>query len=394
VWTAVALQLVVPVAVLVAADRADEQVVARAGPPPVSEVTQVDLAFDVDTGQAGGSTVVRIVLRDAAGREADAPLQLLADGGVVEQPARARPGVYSARVALSPVLGAKRALMVTASAGSGTASATLPLVPGPPALLRVDPPGDLAADGTAHLLWFTVSDAYGNPSPEVPHVEALRGSVSDQVSIQSGSWMVTYRPPRDTRRSEDVLRLVAGPAASTTTLPLDPMVPTLSVGARAGAVLGTDKPAIAFGAEVVTSFKAGPLDLGLAVAATWWSVESRGEVRSSGGVLDLRARHAWLPLTLSAALRHTLGARVVGTLSVGGGAALVTSRTTLTGQPAVSEAGWAPVASAGLELALRQRLGEVVAGAQGAWIGDARLDTVTGTARAVFLHLGYRFHAL
>jgi hypothetical protein len=393
---AVALGLLfVPIAGIVAARPACAQGSPRTAPPTSREVTRIELAFDVDRGLAGGTAVLRVLLRDAAGRATDAPLRVLADAGTVEEPERAGPGVYTARVTLPPVLGARRALLVIASAGSGSASVALPLAPGPAALLRVELPAGLAADGAVHPLWITVSDAHGNPASEVPRAEALRGSVSEPVSLASGGWVIDYRPPRDTSRGEDVLRLVAGAAASSTALPLAPMVPILSIAARGGAVLGTDRPAVAFGAEAVTWFEARPLDLdiGLALAATWWGDGSRSAVQSSGGDLDLNTHHSWLPLTLSVALRRALGARAVGTLLLGGGAALVTSRAALAGQPALSEAGWAPVASAGVEIALRQRVGEVFAGAQGAWIGGAGLDTLRGTAWPIFLHLGYRFHA-
>jgi hypothetical protein len=388
-------RVLAPIAALVAAEvagAAGAQAPPRAPPAIAREVTQVELAFDADRAVAGGTAVVRVLLRDTAG-PVDAPVRVLADGGTVDEPVHSGPGTFTARVAISPVLGANRVLLVIASAGNASASATLPLVAGPTALLRVEPPTDLAADGAPHPLWITVADAHGNPSAEIPRVEALRGSVSEPVSLASGGWMLDYRPPRDTRRGEDVLRLSAGPARGATTLTLAPFVPTLSVAARGGAVLGADGPAAAFGAEAATWIAAGPLEVGLALAATWWSGERHGSARAGGGELDLRARHAWLPLTLSATLRRPLGERVLFTLSAGGGAALVTNRATLAGQPSVTEAGWAPVASAGLELALRQRVGEPFLGAHGWWVGDAGLETLRGAAWPVFLHLGYRFHA-
>lgn len=388
----IALRLVVlPLVALVAASLARAQA-ARPAPAVPRQVSEIQLAFDVERGVAGGGAILRVLLRDAAG-PVDAPVRVLADGGEIDEPVRAGPGAFTVRVAVAPVLGAKRALLVIAAAGNLTASATLPLAPGPPALLRVEPPADLAADGAAHPLWVTVVDAHGNLSPEVPRAEALRGSVSDPVSLASGGWMLRYRPPRDTRRSEDVLRLSAGPATSSATLALRPMVPTLSIGARGGAVVGTSRAAPAFGAEATTWLEAWSLELGVSLGAAWWTRESRGSVRVAGGDLELRSRRAWVPLTATAALRHSLGGRVAATFSAGGGAALVTSRTTLADQPTVAEAGWAPAAAAGLEIALRQRVGEVFVGAHGWWIGDAALETVRGAAWPIFLHLGYRFHA-
>jgi hypothetical protein len=383
--------VVVPLATVIAAGRAGEQAPPREALP--AAVFQVEISFDVETGQAGETAGLRARLRDAAGRAVDAPLRIESDGGTVGEPVRIGKGSYTARVDLPAVLGGRQSLLVTASAGQGWASATLPLAPGPVASLRVQPPTALAADGGDYPLWIGVFDAHGNPSAEAPRAEVRRGSVGEPAGLAPGWWMIRYRPPRDARRGEDVLQVAAGPATASTTLQLAPMVPVIWIGARGGVVLGTDGPAPAVGGEASSWLELGPLDMGLVLGATWWSAESHRLVRASGRDLDLRSRRAWLPVTLSAASRHALGARVVATLSAGGGGALVTSRTTLADQPAVSEAGWAPIASAGVELALPMRTGEPFAAVQGAWIGDPHLDTLRGATRSISLFAGYRFHA-
>ncbi len=357
------------------------------------DVTEIEVAFDVERGRPGETAVLRARLRDAAGHPADAPLRVEVDGGTVEAPLRVGPGLYTARVAMPTVLGTRRALFVYAAAGQSAASASLPLGPGPAASLRVEAMGDLAADGADHSLWIGVSDAHGNPSTEAPRVLARRGSVGVPVALASGGWMIPYRPPRDTRAGEDVVRIVAGRASASKTLRLVGMAPVLSVGARAGVVLGTGEPAPALGGEVATWLELGGLDLGLALAATAWVAESERTVPGPGGALVLDSRRTWLPVTLSVASRLGLGRRAVATFSLGGGGALVTSRTILAGAAAVTETGWAPVATAGLELALRVRSGEPFLGVQGLWLGDPHLDTLGGAAWPVSVFLGYRFHA-
>lgn len=357
-------------------------------------MSQVELAFEVERGRAGETALLVALLRDATGRAVDAPLQVRADCGVVNEPTRIERGIYAARIELPRVLGGRRTLLAVASAGASSGSAALPLGPGPAASVRVEVPADVAADGAARALWIGVADAHGNPSSEAPRAEARRGSLGDAVPLASGGWMIRYRPPRDTRAGEEVLRVLAGPAEASTTLRLAPMRPALSFGARAGVVFGTGGPAAAFAGEAAARLATRPLDLTLLLAATWWSTERRDALPASGGELALRSRQAWLPVTVAVGSRHALGARALATISMGAGGAFVTSRAELSGQPAVSELGWAPVATAGVELALRLRVGEPFAALQGVWIGDPHLDTLRGAARPILLLAGYRFHAL
>lgn len=358
------------------------------------DVAEVEVAFDVERGRPGEFAVLRAKLRDAAGRPADATLRVEADGGTVEAPVRVGPGAYTARVAVPLVLGARRTILVLAAAGRGAASVTLPLGPGPAASVRVDPPGELLADGASRPLWVGVSDEHGNPSTEPPRMIAQRGTaVGGPVLLAPGGWIVHYRPPRDTRGGEDVVRIVAGAAATTTTLRLAPMRPVLSFQGRGGVVFGTGDPSPAVGGEVATWRRVGRADLGLVLAATWWTNEIHRVVQGPGGALEAGWRRAWLPITLSAASRVGLGSRVMATASIGGGGSLVTSRTTLAGEPAVAQTRVAPVATAGLELALRLGAGEPLVAAQAAWLGDPGLDTIRGAARPLSVFLGYRLHA-
>lgn len=396
---AAALRSTIAVAVaIVAAGPAGAQV--RPTPRAVAErdagadVTELDVAFDVERGLPGETAVLRARLRDARGRPADAPLLVEADGGTVEVPERVGPGHYIARVALPTVLGARRALLVHAAAGRSAASASLPLGPGPAASLRVESMGELPADGADHALWVGVSDEHGNPSVEAPRARARRGSVGAPVALASGGWMISYRPPRDTRGGEDVVHIEAGPASVSKTLRLVPMAPALSLSARGGVVAGTGDPAPAVAAEVAGWLPRGGVDLGLQLGAAAWRTDRRSTVAGPAGDLVLEARRAWVPVTVAAASRLGLGRRAVATFSLGGGAALVTSRTELAGEAAVSEVGWALAATAGLELALRLRAGEPFLAVQAFWLGDPHLDTLRGMAWPVAAYLGYRFHAL
>jgi hypothetical protein len=357
-------------------------------------VAEIEAAFDVERGRPGGFAVLHAKLRDATGRQADAPLRVEADGGTVEAPVRVGPGVYTARVAVPLVLGARRSIIVLAAAGRGATTVTLPIGPGPAAAVEVDAPRDLPADGESRPLWIGVSDEHGNPSTEPPQVVVRRGTmVRAPVALAPGGWIVHYRPPRDTRAGEDVVRIRAGPATTSRILRLTPMVPVVSFGARGGVVFGTGAASPVLAGEAAAWRRVGKLHLGLVLGAAWWTNEIRRTVQGPGGPLELLWRRAWLPITLSAASRHALGSRVVATVSVGGGASVVTSRTALAGEPAVAETRVGPVATAGIELALRVGAGEPLVALQGAWLGDPGLGTIRGDARPVSMLLGYRLHA-
>lgn len=391
---AAALRSAVVVAAAIIAGGAGAQDRVAAALLEERDVASIDLKFvDVQRGRPGETAVLRARLRDAAGLPTDAPLRLEADGGTAGPPVRLAAGLYSARVALPTQLGTRRALLVVAAAGRATASVLLPLVAGPATAVVMKTPADLPADGTDHPIWIGVSDSHGNPSPEPPRVVARRGSVGEAVPIATGGWIVHYRPPRDTRLGEDDVRIAAGAATTSAVIRLVPMRPVLSLDARGGVVFGTGAPAPALGVEVAAWHRLAGVDLGLLLAGSWWTTDRSEGLSGPGGPLEVGARRAWFPLTLSVASRLALGSRVIATVSAGGGGAMISTRTRLPGQPDVAEAGWAPVATAGLELALRVSSGEPLVAVQGAWIGDPGLDTLRGAARPVSVFLGYRFHA-
>ncbi len=365
------------------------------GPGPAAvEVTQIELAFDALEGKAGGQVEVTARLRDSAGRARDGQLKMDVDAGTVGKPVRVSSGVYTARVTVPNTLGGRRSLLVVAGAGQAAASATLPLVSGPAASLKVEPPQNLTADGANHPLWIGVTDAHGNPSAERPRVRAEHGSLGEPQPIGLGEWMVDYYPPRRSSGGEEQVHVRAGSAVAVQPVRLAPVAAILTVAPKAGVVFGiAGGPTFALGAEAGAWTVVGPADLGLVLAVDWWAAKDTNGIQAPGGTIDLESRHMWFPVTLSLASRHPLGARGTATFSLGGGAALVTSRAELPGQPKITESAWAPTAMAGAGISWRTRFGSPFAEVRGGWLGDPGLDTLRDSAWPVMLFVGSRFDA-
>lgn len=369
-----------------------------AGTPPggmgAAEISQLVLAFDPARGTPGAVVQVTARLLDTAGHPRDGALRLEADAGALDGPTRRSPGVYVARLTVPTILGSRRSLLVVASAGAAVATAVLPLVAGPATSIQVEAPADLPADGANHPLWISVSDAHGNPTDEPPRVTAERGELGEPVPVGPGGWMVDYHPPRSASAGRVLVRAQAGAAVASRELALRPVPVLLTVAPKVGVVFGAGGPALAAAADVATWFGTGAVQLGMVLGVAWWGDRSSGAVSAPGGALDLRSRRDWLPITLSVASRHPLGARAEATFYLGGGGALVTSRADLAGQPRITRSGFAPSVIAGAELALRTRFGGPFVEVRGGWLGDPHLDTVRGAAWPVLLLLGARFDAL
>lgn len=355
---------------------------------------ELELSLDAAEAHPGDAVLLTARLRGPDGRARDAAaVEVEVDAGTAAAPVRVSQGTYTCRLTAPTALGGRSSLMVVVSAEGAAASAALPLRPGPARALEVEAPEALAADGQRHPLWIGVTDAHGNPAADPPRITADRGEVAEPVRLGAGRWLVEYRAPRSAWAGEDVVRASAGAAQATRALPLEAVPAALTVSPRAGVVLGGGGPALALGADAAAWVASGPLPIGAVAGLAWWGVREDAVAWAPRAGLDLRAERSTLPVTLSLAARTALGARGTLTLSLGGGAARVSSRARLAGQPELAGSGWAPAATAGLELAFRARLAAPFAEVRGYWIGDPRLDTVRGAAWPVLLAVGARFDA-
>ncbi len=373
-----------------------------AGGAPVSAtlrylgpVAELQVEFDRQPAVAGNPVGVMVRARDAEGSATDADVSIDSDIGVVGGISRQAPGLYRTQLTVPAVLRGDRRIFVLARAGSVSTSATLSLAPGPPASISVEGPDSLRADGsTASEMSVRVADAFGNPADEPPTGEADYGELGRPAQVGPGSWVLDYRPRRLLRDVQDMVRIRAGPSSEMHPVRLAAPMATLSLAPKVGAVLGSGGTRAAFSTEISAWARLGGAQLGLVLEGSYWSLGNSGPVQGLAGV-DFSGDRSYLPLTLSAAWRQPLGSRVLAWLSLGGGAARVSSSVKLIQlSQTVDEARWAPVVSGALSLGLHAWRGSPFVELRAMWIGDPNLETLSGSLAPIFfLQAGYRFDA-
>lgn len=373
-----------------------------AGGAPVSAtlrylgpVAELQVEFERQPAVAGNPVGVIVRARDAEGSAIDADVSIDSDIGEVGETSRQAPGLYRTELTVPAVLKGDRSIFVLARAGSVSTNATLSLVPGPPASISVDAPDSLRADGsTACQMSVMVADAFGNPADEPPTGEADYGELGRPVQVGPGVWVLDYRPRRLSRDVEDVVRIRAGTSSGMREVRLVAPMATLSLAPKAGAVLGSGGTRAAFSAEISAWARLGSAQMGLVLEGSYWSLGNSGPLQGLAGV-DFSGDRSYLPLTLSIAWRQPIGSRVLVWLSLGGGAARVSSTVKLIQlSQTVDEARWAPVVSGALSFGLHAWRGSPFVELRAMSIGDPNLETLSGSLAPIFfLQAGYRFDA-
>jgi len=361
----------------------------------VGPVAELQVEFDRQPAMAGNPVGVTVRVRDAEGNATDADVSIDSDLGAVGEISRQAPGLYRTRLTVPAVLVGDRTFIVRAQAGSVSAIATLNLAPGPPASVYLEAPDSIRADGsTVCQMGVRVADAFGNPADETPTGEADHGDLGRAAQVGPGRWVLEYRPRRLSRDIEDVVRIRAGTSTGMRAVQLVAPMATLSLAPKVGAVLGSGVTRPAFGAEISAWARLGSAQIGLALEGAYWSLGSSGPVQGLVGV-DFSGDQSYLPLTLSVAWRQPIGSRVLMWLSLGGGAARVSSTVQLIQlSQTVDEARWAPVASGALSFGLRAWRGSPFVELRAMSIGDPNLETLSGSLTPIFfLQAGYRFDA-
>jgi hypothetical protein len=337
---------------------------------------------------------VTVTAWDAARKPTDADLLVSSEAGDLSEPRRLAQGVYGLRLSMPAGLRGSGAINVQARAGEVLGEARLAFAPGEPASLVIGGPEVVPGDGSStRLLSIDVSDAHGNPVDDVePAVEAGGAIVGTPSRVGPGNWMVAYRPRRVGSETEDVVVARAGSASSQRAVHL--VVPSnrFSAGPKVGVGLQAGGASIAGGAEAAAWTVLARQQVGLVLEATYWSLSSSGTLEGLGGA-SYRNQRGYFPLTLSAAWRRPLRDRLMLWGTLGGGVARVTSTNQVSVQQDVSDAAWAPVASAAVSVGLWAWNGFPFVELRGTWVGDPKLPTLSGPARALLLQVGYRFHA-
>jgi hypothetical protein len=360
------------------------------GPPASIEITQ-----DSAGAAGGGGTLNAVTARvlDSSGNLTEASLELESTEVQVGTPVRLERGVYRAPVVV-PEASRGAVIAITGRAGGTTAIATFSIAPSAAAAVRVTPPKPIRADGSNReqfeVLEVTVVDALGNPVNEAPVGSGGRGQFGEAFPAGPGQWALPYRPPRVSKDTTEQLTVKAGPASTTVDLELLARRSPFSLGLKAGVAVTGGSLGFAVGGEL-GGWLAGPTQLGLLLDVSWWMV-SRTETTTVGGAASAyEATQNYVPILLSVAWRTPFADRWMLWATLGAGGCVVSNSAQVTGQPTVSESGFAPAASGSISAGPRLGPGFLFLEARATWIGDPKLTTLSGSSTSFLGLLGYRF---
>jgi hypothetical protein len=362
----------------------------KPGTPQTIEITQDAGAV----GAAGSRTSVVVRIRDSAGNLTDEALVLESDVAQFDAPVRLERGVYQVPVVIPP--GTRdTAILITARADRAVSTASLAVAPSAAAQVRVSPHEPIVADGSSQgrfeVLEVEVVDAFGKPVDDVPAGSGGRGEFRPALPISPGHWALPYRPPRVSEDTTEQVVITAGPATTKVGLVLRARRLSVSLGLKGGVGFAGGGVGPAAGVEAGLWKFFGRTQLGLVLDVDWWMI-SRTSTATVGGVEStFDATQSYLPFLLSVGWRTPFADRWMVWATVGGGGALVSNRSQLSGQPSVSESGFAPAASGSLSLGPRLGPGWLFLEARATWIGDPKLSTLSGSTFTFLGLLGYRF---
>lgn len=368
---------------------------ARSEAKPARPVASILVEYDHEKALPGSPVTIVVRTRDRWADPTDADVTLTADVGEVTKPVRVERGTYRARLVVPTSLPAQRTASVVVRAGGITERSTLPIAAGPPATVTVEGPEALAADGAmAAKFLVRVADEFGNPVEAVPSVEAARGELRPAVHESPGFWTFVYTPRRLARDDDEVVQVRAADVTATKAVRLVAPTTTLFVlGAKGGFVLASRRLRPTIGAEVSGWRRIRGEEVGVVLEGAWWSFGTTDQLQAPGGPATLKGDRSYLPVTASLAWKRPLGSRATWGLSLGGGAARVSTSATLGSQPTISQTAWAPAATASTSIAWWIFGDEAFGEVRGGWIGDPHLSTLSGSVFPVFFNVGYRFHA-
>ena len=363
---------------------------------PAGPAEVLEIEFDRPSAAPGDPTPVSVGIRvrDAVGNPTDAIVEVESDLGELGSPARAELGLYRAALVVPSALRGNRGIVVFAKTEGLSASGTLPLAPGPPASIRVTPPGTVSGDGrtTAQLEVFIV-DAFDNPADEPPEGKSTHAEFATASRMGPGRWVLPYRPRRLLQDTQDPVRVTSGPASETLAVDLVAPRVSFSVGPKLGLALAAGQTSLAIGVEASAWSQFGRTQLGLVLEGSWWSLGSSSSVQVGGAPASYSSDQSYVPILLSAAWRLPIGQRMMLWTSLGGGAAWVSNTTRVAGQQSLTDSGLAPTASLAVSFGVRLGRGFPFVEVRGTWIGDPKLSTLTGSITPLFLLAGYRFDA-
>jgi hypothetical protein len=364
-------------------------------PPSPGPAATIELTVDPFSEVAGGavSSMVMARIRDSAGNLTDAKLELRSELATLGKPARFERGVYSALLTV-PQGTRQEFVEITARADKAVARGRFPLATAA-ATVRVTPHGPFQETGSDsgqfEVLDVWVSDASGRPVSDAPKGSGGLGAFREAVRVGPGHWVLPYRPPRITEDTTEEVVIRAGAASTTVQVEVVASRVTLTGGAKAGVAFAGGGLGPAIGAEGGVWWRAGRGRLGLLLEVSWCKLSMSSTAPVGATELTYSSTQNFPAILLSSAWRTRLPGRWMLWATVGGGGGVVANSAKVSGQPTVSESGFAPVASGSLSVTPRLGKGAFFLEARGTWFGDPGLSTLSGSTTTFLALLGYRF---
>ena len=309
---------------------------------------------------------------------------------------RGMPGRWTGHVSIPERLDGDSKLVIVANSGDQVAKREVNLLGGPATDLTVKAAGDGGGGRSPVTFAVATMDRFGNPTDDAtPKARAALGKLDAAVRRGVGLYHVVYHPPAANTASRDEITVRAGSAERVTHVPLYYSAQSrLDIAPKGGIAMKSGAYGAVAGAQVSLWSQLWDGNLGLVLDGTWFKFSQDSTISSSSGSLDLTSSASYLAFTAAPAWRHPLGSRAMFWASLGAGLVRVQSSSTLASQPTIDDATWVPAGTAAISLGARMWGGYPFLELRASYLGDPKLDSLSGSFTPFFLQLGYRFDAL
>jgi hypothetical protein len=358
------------------------------GPP-----RSISIEVDRDQLVAGEGDVLAVTARvlDVAGNPTECTANIAVEPGTVLEWERTGRGHFDGRVQVARRRAGSQQLEIRVVATrSLSARRLIPLLPGPPRQLRIEPEEELHADGQQHQLRVVILDRDGNrvDVAEAPTVTAARGVVSPPARSAPGAYRVGFRSPLGSEGYEEVIQARSGALEAEVRLKVRALGGGVVLAPKIGFTKGTSGLSSPTGGAEL-GFWTGALgpSFGLVLEAWFYSFSQADTLAA----MELTTEVRYLALEASLGWRRPLRSGLFW-LSAGGGAVRGSSQVSgIPGQASVTESTWTAGANGcvgwGRPLGPGVPFGEV----RVAWQADPGQGQVRGAVNTVTLNVGYRF---
>lgn len=358
-----------------------------AGPPQALELTVARPSL-----VAGESEMeVSATARDAAGNLTRSTLELTANLGTGSDLRELEPGRYQGRWFMPARIGSAKSLSLSARVAGRpdiVARRDVPILPASPAQVRVAIAEEAPSrSGEARQFAVDVLDAFGNGVWGAPPTAGAElGQTGEVQEVGEGRYEFTYQAPAVAAPVDETLQVSIGDVRGETHLAVLPTLRRLQVAPKVGVLTNFEGgPALSAGGEVsawVNDHLGGTVDVG------WFFVSATPDE------LAVKARADFFTAAASITGRVWLLSRFQGSISVGGGAAAVTSQIELNGEAVGNTSRGVPFGQLTAGLSTRLWGASPFAEVRLMLLADPQLPSLQGSYRSLGLNVGCRFDVL